>query len=502
MTDLRLDGVSKRYDTASRGVRDIDLLVPKGELLAIVGASGSGKTTLLRLIAGLEQPSSGEVYLGERRVTNSPPWERGIGLVAEAAALLPHLTVEENLEWSRRQRRRHGVDAGKGGGTEEDNRHELTAAAIAEMLGLSGTLARRPAELSAGQQQRVALGRVLAAQPAILLLDEPLGRIDGPGRLSLAWELKQVQRSTGSTWIYVTHDRQEAAAVADRVAVLDEGQLLQLGTEDQLRENPRDVRVMSWWWDGWLSGLVGRGVRNVGRQFCSRRFHHPRLPQSGLEMTRWRETGSSEQLDTCPVMAVWPAERVTVTAAQPLAMMNRLARIDNAGNGDGKKNEIEGALNAGNGEHQSQVPAIVRDGASEVSDSEAGDSDFSGSDFNDSEFGGWDFDSGQVALSYGTVIERRDWQGHSWALVALDGQNGGQVAGGLRGSGDWNVWFSTLLARGWVWGRIRASDASPVGELSADMAENETGTTDTVKIEAGTRVAVEFNAADARWFEQ
>lgn len=492
MADLRLERVSKRYDTASRGVRDIDLLVLKGELLAIVGASGSGKTTLLRLIAGLEQASSGEVYLGERRVTNSPPWERGIGLVSEAAALLPHLTVEENLEWSRRQRRRHGVYAGRGGGTEEDNCHELTAAAIAEMLGLSETLARRPAELSAGQQQRAALGRVLAAQPAILLLDEPLGRIDGPGRLSLAWELKQVQRSTGSTWIYVTHDRQEAAAVADRVAVLDEGQLIQLGTEDQLRENPRDVRVMSWWWDGWLSGLVGRGVRIAGKQLCSRRFQHPQLPQSGLEMARWRETDSSEQLDTCPVTAVWPAERVTVTAFQPRAMMSRLTGNDDAGILNGEKNEIEGAWNAGNGELGIRNPTRVPDVASE-----AGDSDFS-----DSEFDGWDYDSGQVARSHGTVIERRDWQGHSWALVALDGQNGGRIASGLRGSGDWNVWFSTLLARGWVWGRIQTSDACPVGELFADMAKNETGTKDTVKIKAGTRVAVEFNAADACWFEQ
>jgi ABC-type sugar transport system ATPase subunit len=128
MTDLRLERVSKRYDTASWGVRDIDLDVRRGELLAIVGASGSGKTTLLRLIAGLEQPSGGEVHLGGRRVTHLPPWERGIGLVAEAGALLPHLTVGENLEWSRRQRRRHCIGGtGKSGETEEDNRHELTA---------------------------------------------------------------------------------------------------------------------------------------------------------------------------------------------------------------------------------------------------------------------------------------------------------------------------------------------------------------------------------------
>jgi ABC-type sugar transport system ATPase subunit len=483
MTDLRLERVSKRYDTASWGVRDIDLDVRRGELLAIVGASGSGKTTLLRLIAGLEQPSGGEVHLGGRRVTHLPPWERGIGLVAEAGALLPHLTVGENLEWSRRQRRRHCIGGtGKSGETEEDNRHELTAAEIAQMLGLSGTLTRRPAELSAGQQQRVVLGRVLAAQPAILLLDEPLGRIDGPSRLSLAWELKQVQRSTGSTWIYVTHDRQEAAAVADRIAVLDEGQLLQLGTECELRANPRDLRVMSWWWDGWLSGLVGQGIRLAGRSRYSQRFLHPQVPQCGLEMTRLRETGSSGQLDNFPVLAVWPAERVTVTSHDPLPMPSRPARVDDADDGSGKRGNIGGTCNAGDEKFESRVAAIVGDDSWEA--------------------GGSDNDGGQVARTVGTVIERRDWQGNAWALVALDGQNGGQIASGLRGTGDWNVWFSTLLTRGWVWGRIQTGHATPVGKLSADMAENEAATTETVKIEAGTRVAVEFNAADARWFEQ
>ncbi|MFM7073828.1 MAG: ABC transporter ATP-binding protein [Planctomycetota bacterium] len=497
MTDLRLERVSKQYDATSWGVRDIDLDVRRGELLAIVGASGSGKTTLLRLIAGLEQPTSGEVHLGERRVTHSPPWERGVGLVAEAAALLPHLTVEENLEWSRRQRRRHGVDAGKGGGTEEDNRHELTAVAIAEMLGLSGTLARRPAELSAGQQQRVALGRALAAQPAILLLDEPLGRIDGPGRLSLAWELKQAQRATGSTWIYVTHDRQEAAAVADRVAVLDEGQLLQVGTECQLRENPCDLRVMSWWWDGWLSGLAGQGIRIAGRDRFSRRFLHPRLPHIDWEMTRWRETGSSGRLDACPVIAVWPAERVTVTASPRPAMTDGVSGVDDDGNGSGKRNEIEGTLNPDDGEFECRVTAAFRDGNLESSSLES-----SNRESSNRENCGWNHDSRQVARSTGTVIERRDWQGDSWALVALDGQNGGRIASGLRGTGDWNVWFSTLVARGWVWGRIQARYSKPVGKLSANAAKNEATTADTVEIEVGTRVSVEFKAADACWFER
>lgn len=442
MAELRLERVVKQYGTSIWGVRSLDLRVDEGELVAVVGASGSGKTTLLRLIAGLEQLSDGDIFLGGRQVTCDPPWKRDVGWVSEAAALMPQLTVQENLDWSRRQRRRRSGDqsSGNSGGSEE-----LSAATIAEMLGLTGVLGRRPAELSAGQQQRVALGRALASRPRVMLLDEPLGRIDGPGRQSLAWELKRIQQMTRTTWVYVTHDRQEAVTVADRVAVLHEGRLLQVGTDAELRRRPSHLRVMAWWWDGWLSGLAGQceAVELDGQ--VATRFRAPQLPKSGLPLPSGFPTTAR------PLLAVWPAERVRVKLAE-----------------------------------QASEPAGTRNEAAETRGPVVG-----GRTVSDRTISGPKL-TVPAAVSFGRVAERREWSDTTWALVGLEPSGVSCSAPVWQGCGDWEMSFAASLARGWVWGRIEDEISDNGGRRLAPTAT----------IEVGSRVAVEFNACDACWFER
>ena len=272
MTSVHLRNVSKEYSGGTKALAEIELEVREGELLALVGASGSGKTTVLRLIAGLESPTRGSIHFGVDDVTAWPPWRRQTAMVSEASSLLPQQTAAENLAWSRERRRkelRSGTNGGRrpwwrtvwgalrrGSKRTEERGSERTEAqgdgADAELtdwaarLGLTDLLDRKPRSLSSGQQQRVALGRALLANPSVMLLDEPLGRLDGPQRSELSRELKRFQRRQGATWIYVTHDRREATSVADRIGLLDGGRLLQVGTPRELGDEPESLRVAQW----------------------------------------------------------------------------------------------------------------------------------------------------------------------------------------------------------------------------------------------------------------
>lgn len=297
MTSLFLDQVSKEFSGGVKAVTDLTLEVEQGELLVLVGPSGSGKTTVLRMIAGLEAVTSGTLRFDGVDVTSTPAWRRGTALVAESAALLPHATVADNLLWSRRQRtgsgwdrwwpwsgrRRSGNeprnDESRGGeqiadsqGADERGVAERELKSLAQRMGLLDFLERRPHALSAGQQQRVALGRALLAQPRVLLLDEPLGRLDGTRRSDLARELKRIHRQSQTTWIYVTHDRLEAVAVADRIAVLEGGRLLQVGRPAELSVNPQHRLVATWETDGVLTTLEGRLWRSAGRLWFDSRW--------------------------------------------------------------------------------------------------------------------------------------------------------------------------------------------------------------------------------------
>jgi iron(III) transport system ATP-binding protein len=205
---------------------NISLEVRQGEFFCFLGPSGSGKTTLLRLIAGFGSPTAGRILVGERDVTRLPPWNRNIGMVFQSYALWPHMSVAKNVAFGLERRK--------------VPRHEIVrrVGAALDLVGLSAFAERRPAQLSGGQQQRVALARTLVIEPDVLLLDEPLSNLDAKLRVEMRSELKALQRKLGLTAIYVTHDQEEANAIADRIAVLDGGRIQQIGPPAELYDRP------------------------------------------------------------------------------------------------------------------------------------------------------------------------------------------------------------------------------------------------------------------------
>jgi iron(III) transport system ATP-binding protein len=212
-------------------LNDVSLDILPGELIAILGPSGCGKTTLLRIIAGLEKQDSGQVFIGERDVSNAPPADRRCGIVFQSYALFPNLTVAANIAFGMDRRRTTRA-------ARRDRVHELLA-----LIGLPDIAGKYPAKLSGGQQQRVALARALAVQPSILLLDEPLSALDAKVRARLRGEIRQIQQRLGVTTILVTHDQEEALTMADRVVVMDHGRILQIGTPWQVYRNPSHTMV-------------------------------------------------------------------------------------------------------------------------------------------------------------------------------------------------------------------------------------------------------------------
>ncbi|MEU8583572.1 ABC transporter ATP-binding protein [Streptomyces abikoensis] len=227
-TDVRLTGISKAYGDVT-AVHPLDLSVPAGSFFALLGASGCGKTTTLRMIAGLEEPTTGTVELGGRDVTALPPYKRPVNTVFQSYALFPHLDIYENVAFGLRRR---GVKS--------------VRKQVDEMLDLVqlGDYARRkPQQLSGGQQQRVAVARALINHPDVLLLDEPLGALDLKLRRQMQLELKRIQTEVGITFIHVTHDQEEAMTMADTVAVMNAGRVEQMGAPAELYETPRTTFV-------------------------------------------------------------------------------------------------------------------------------------------------------------------------------------------------------------------------------------------------------------------
>jgi putative spermidine/putrescine transport system ATP-binding protein len=227
---LELRALGKRFG-AVEAVRDVDLTINRGEFWSLLGPSGSGKTTILRLVAGFEQPTSGQVLIDGIDVSSLPPGKRGVGLVFQNYALFPHMTVRQNIGYPLKIRRVKSAE------------REQRVASILELIGLSSAGGRRPHELSGGQQQRVALGRALAFGPAFLLMDEPLGALDRALRVNMQEEIKRIHVETGVTILYVTHDRDEALGMSDRVAIMRDARLLQSGRPRDVFEEPRDAFV-------------------------------------------------------------------------------------------------------------------------------------------------------------------------------------------------------------------------------------------------------------------
>jgi multiple sugar transport system ATP-binding protein len=232
MAELRIEGVTKRFGMVE-AVRDLSLDIASGELIVLLGPSGAGKTTTLRLVAGLEKPDAGRVHIGGVDVTQAPPAARDVTFVFQQYSLYPHLSVFDNLAFPLRSPLRRTP--------ESKVRDKVTE--VAKLLRIDDKLQSSATRLSGGQMQRVAIGRALVRSPAVYLMDEPLSSLDAKLRNDLRLELKRIQQDLGATMLYVTHDQIEAMTLANRIGVLDCGELVQLGTPQQIYEDPASTTV-------------------------------------------------------------------------------------------------------------------------------------------------------------------------------------------------------------------------------------------------------------------
>lgn len=250
MTSIQVESVSAGYG-GDPVLVDLSLAVNSGEFVAVLGSSGSGKTTLLRVLAGFLRPSSGSVIFGEKVISSAnawiPPEHRHLGIVPQEGALFPHLDVRRNVGF--------GLDRS----TESSRRVEE----VLEMVGMQDFSDARPQELSGGQQQRVALARALAPRPDVLLLDEPFSALDASMRVSLRAEVRELLKSLGTTSVMVTHDQEEALSIADRVAVMRDGRLVQMATPAELYQNPADLAVARFVGDAVELPAQWSGIDNV-----------------------------------------------------------------------------------------------------------------------------------------------------------------------------------------------------------------------------------------------
>ena len=246
MAEVKLENVSKRFGKRVWAVRDFTLHVEDREFLVLLGPSGCGKTTTLRMIAGLEQPTAGLIYIGDRLVNNVPPRDRDISMVFQSYAVWPHMKVYDNiafgLRYGRRKRRYSRAEIDR-------IVHE-----VARMVRIEELLNRYPSQLSGGQRQRVALARALAVKPQVFLYDEPLSNLDAKLRIQMRTELKYIHEQAGATSIYVTHDQAEAMSMADRIMVMREGRGAQLGTPNEIYFRPANRFV---------AGFIGTPPMNM-----------------------------------------------------------------------------------------------------------------------------------------------------------------------------------------------------------------------------------------------
>jgi ABC-type Fe3+/spermidine/putrescine transport system ATPase subunit len=305
---VELLGVTRRFGDVT-AVDELDLEVHDGEFLSLLGPSGCGKTTTLRLIAGFEQPDAGEVRIAGRDVARLPPYRRPVNTVFQSYALFPHLSVRDNVAYGLKQR-----------GLRRSERR-ARAVELLELVRLRGVEHRRPRELSGGQQQRVALARALVLEPKVLLLDEPLGALDLQVRKELQIELKRIQETVGITFVYVTHDQEEALAMSDRVAVMNGGRIEQLGPPQQIYDEPATPFV---------AGFIGETnfIEARGRTYAIR-----------PERVRVSRNGDGLPAELVTTMVVGPAVQAVVKLDDGQEVLVREQR-------SGRGSEVE-ALAAG-----------------------------------------------------------------------------------------------------------------------------------------------------------
>lgn len=295
---LEYRGVSKTYPNGERpAVSDVNLRVEKGELLALVGQSGSGKTTLLRLASGLEAPDSGQILVGDKPVAGPNVWrpaeERGIGFVFQDGALFPHMTVAQNIDY--------GLSA-----LQRDRRESVVESMLA-MVGMQGFGQRYPHELSGGERQRLAVVRALAPEPNVVLLDEPFSNLDQALRRSLRDEIRRILQDLGTTAILVSHDTDDALSIGDRVAILNEGKIEQVGTPKEIYHEPVN---------GYCARLFGPA------NYVATADREPRWVRPGdMRVVDLKRNGAIEIV----VKNVWDAGRYLEAIVTPVSSANGTA---------------------------------------------------------------------------------------------------------------------------------------------------------------------------------
>jgi spermidine/putrescine transport system ATP-binding protein len=241
---LELREVSKEFP-AHRAVHKVSLQIPRGSFFALLGPSGCGKTTTLRMIAGFETPTSGDILLNGASITDLPPYRRSVNTVFQNYALFPHLNVRENVEFGLRRKGANDL--------------VRRVSSVLEQVRLSGKESRKPSELSGGERQRVALARALVLEPEVLLLDEPLSALDPQLRKQVRGEIKDLQRRAGVTFLFVTHDQEEALSMSDQIAVMHNGEVEQMGSPGEIYQRPRTRFVAEFL--GAMNWIDGFGVR-------------------------------------------------------------------------------------------------------------------------------------------------------------------------------------------------------------------------------------------------
>jgi putative spermidine/putrescine transport system ATP-binding protein len=294
MARLEIDRVTKRYGDV-HAVRDFTLDVADGEFVVFLGPSGCGKTTTLRVVAGFAEPTSGAVRLGQRDITQLPPWKRNAGLVFQSYALFPHLTVAQNVAFGLEMRK---VEASEMAGR---------IAEALRLVRLEHLGERLPRQLSGGQQQRVALARALVFRPDVLLLDEPLSNLDAKLRQEVRVEIRELQKRLGLTTVMVTHDQEEALTMADRLVVMHDGAVRQVGTQEDLYERPTDRFV---------AGFVGRSTFIEGQIEAPGRFRSA----GGLDLVCIEAAAGPATLALRP-------ERIIITSAPQAGMDNSVPGV-------------------------------------------------------------------------------------------------------------------------------------------------------------------------------
>jgi len=301
--NIELKNVTKLFDTVT-AVDSVSLQIDGGEFFSLLGPSGCGKTTTLRLLAGLEQPSEGEMYLDGQAVEKTPAHRRNVNTVFQNYALFPHLSVEENIAFGLKMKRM---------AKDERKRHVHD---MLDLVKLAGYGNRRPSELSGGQQQRVAVARALVNHPAILLLDEPLAALDLKLRKQMQLELKNLQRTLGITFVYVTHDQGEALSLSDRIAVMQDGKVLQIGTPSELYENPNCHFVADF--IGHSNFFPGVVVESEG--------NHVTIKLSDIPASLIAQANEPLQTNAEVTLAVRP-ERISLSSKNPTESLNQLCGI-------------------------------------------------------------------------------------------------------------------------------------------------------------------------------